>query len=284
MISSFQVWTSVGTLVGTIVDNFTSKILTRESYLIPLGIIFVVPLFMSIGLIFIPESPRWLLEHGHREKALKSLLWHRPYGQRGAEEELRDIQEALESETQLKQSAGVKDLFANPVDRRRTVLAILGITLQGASGAMYMIGTLPYPSRPSPLILLSIHGQIRDRHLLTLNTFISIWNVLLRNRKYWRQLRELMHPDGRRCHRHPDQQCRDHTHRSSPRVPDHRHVLVRPDAAPHCGGLHHQSRDGIDWPGHCWTRSCVHRWVQRKSLSPAMVGEDQPHRRLIGTC
>lgn len=142
MISSFQVWTSVGTLVGTIVDNFTSKIMTRESYLIPLGIIFVVPVFMSIGLLFIPESPRWLLEHGSREKALKSLLWHRPYGQRGAEAELQDIQEALESETRLKQSTGIKDLFDNPVDRRRTVLAILAITLQGASGAMYMIGTL----------------------------------------------------------------------------------------------------------------------------------------------
>lgn len=141
MISSFQVWTSVGTLVGTVVDNFTSKILTRESYLIPLGLIFIVPLFMSIGLFFIPESPRWLLEHGHRDKALKSLLWHRPYGQRGAEEELRDIQEALDSETQLKENTGVKDLFDNPVDRRRTALAILGITLQGASGAMYMIGT-----------------------------------------------------------------------------------------------------------------------------------------------
>lgn len=150
MISSFQVWTSVGTLVGTIVDNFTSKILTRESYLIPLGLIFVVPFFMSIGLVFIPESPRWLLEHGHRDKALKSLLWHRPYGQHSAEEELRDIQAALDSETQLKQNTGVNDLFANPVDRRRTGLAILGITLQGASGAMYMIGTFVRrpPSRP----------------------------------------------------------------------------------------------------------------------------------------
>lgn len=153
MISSFQVWTSVGSLVGTIVDNFTSKIMTRESYLIPLGLIFIVPFFMSIGLVFIPESPRWLLEHGHREKALQSLLWHRPYGQQGAEEELRDIQEALDSERQLQANIGVKDMFANPVDRRRTALAILGITLQGASGAMYMIGAFPdtYVDLPVPL-------------------------------------------------------------------------------------------------------------------------------------
>lgn len=140
LISSFQVWTSVGTLVGTIVDNVTSELLGRESYLIPLGIILVVPCFLSLGLFWIPESPRWLLEHGHRDKALASLRWHRPYGPRGAERELRAIQAALDSETQLLQSTGVKDLFANPVDRRRTVLSILAITLQGASGAMYMIG------------------------------------------------------------------------------------------------------------------------------------------------
>lgn len=144
MISSFQIWTSIGTLIGTIVDNFTSKILTRESYLIPLGLVYIIPTFMSIGLFFIPESPRWLLEHGHRDKALKSLLWHRPYGQAGAEEELRDIQEALDTEIQTKQNNSIKDMFSNPVDRRRTMLSVFAITLQGASGAMYMIG-MPIP-------------------------------------------------------------------------------------------------------------------------------------------
>lgn len=154
MISSFQVWTSVGSLVGTIVDNFTSKILTRESYLIPLGLVFLIPTIMSIGLLFIPESPRWLLEHGHKEKALKSLLWHRPYGQLEAEEEAKDIQEALENEMRIKQSAGIKDMFSSASDRRRTILAIGAISLQGASGAMYMIGeTLSFPPpHPRPLI------------------------------------------------------------------------------------------------------------------------------------
>lgn len=141
MISCFQIWTSVGSLVGTVVDNFTSKIPTRASYLIPLGLIFVIPVLMSIGLFFIPESPRWLVEHGRKEKAIKSLLWHRPYDQHEAEEELKDIQEALENELLTKKSAGPKDMFNNPIDRRRTILAVGALTLQGASGAIYMIGT-----------------------------------------------------------------------------------------------------------------------------------------------
>lgn len=159
MISSFQVFTSLGTLVGTIVDNFTSTIMTRESYLIPLGIVFIVPFILSIGLLIIPESPRWLLEHGHKEKAHKSLSWHRPCDdQRGVEEELREIQEALDSEMKIRKSTGVKDLFNNPIDRRRTFLAILGITLQGASGAMYMIGTFSRHSSTLP----STHSQTCD--------------------------------------------------------------------------------------------------------------------------
>lgn len=140
MISSFQIWTSVGSLIGTVVDNFTAKIMSRESYLIPLGLIYIVPVLMSVGLLLIPESPRWLLQHGHREKALKSLLWHRPYDQAEAEEELKDMQEALEGEVRTKKNAAIKDMWTHPVDRRRTILAVCAITLQGASGAMYMIG------------------------------------------------------------------------------------------------------------------------------------------------
>ena len=78
-LSAFQFWTSIGTLVrrkaactaykldtdmiqiGTIVDNYTAPLAGRPSYLIPLGLIYVVPVFIAIGLFFIPESPRWLM-------------------------------------------------------------------------------------------------------------------------------------------------------------------------------------------------------------------------------
>lgn len=172
MISSFQIWTSVGSLIGTVVDNFTAKIMSRESYLIPLGLIYIVPVLMSVGLLLIPESPRWLLQHGHREKALKSLLWHRPYDQAEAEEELKDMQEAMEGEIKTKQNAAIKDMWTHPVDRRRTILAVCAITLQGASGAMYMIGMYApcetaCPSYPR-IILIGL--------CLTL---LSLWHLFL---------------------------------------------------------------------------------------------------------
>lgn len=53
-LATFQTWTSVGTLIGVIIDNFTAPLAGRKSYLIPLGLIYIIPVIMSIGLLFIP--------------------------------------------------------------------------------------------------------------------------------------------------------------------------------------------------------------------------------------
>ena len=56
-------------------DNYTAPIAGKASYLIPLGLIYIVPFIIAGGLFFIPESPRWLMEQGKVEKARRSLTW-----------------------------------------------------------------------------------------------------------------------------------------------------------------------------------------------------------------
>lgn len=94
-LAAFQFWTSAGTLIGTIVDKYTAEIPGKASYQIPLGLIYIVPVLMSIGLIFIPESPRWLMERGKTEQARKALYWLRP-DHSAVEGELTGIQTAIE--------------------------------------------------------------------------------------------------------------------------------------------------------------------------------------------
>ncbi|KAF2787544.1 MFS monosaccharide transporter-like protein [Melanomma pulvis-pyrius CBS 109.77] len=138
MIAVFQFWTSIGVLIGTLVDNATHKIDGRDSYMIPLGIIYIVPVFMAVGLFFIPESPRWLLYKDKNEEGLRSLMWMRPHPE-SVPEEMADIQAAILAEKELASAASFIDIIKNPIDRRRTLLAVAAISTQAASGAMFMI-------------------------------------------------------------------------------------------------------------------------------------------------
>lgn len=110
----------------------------RNSYIIPLGTIYIVPVFISIGLFFIPESPRWLMLMEKRQEAEKSMFWMRP-DPNDVPKELGEIQAAIEAEKAVKETANFMDIWRDPVDRRRTLLAIAAISTQAASGAMFMI-------------------------------------------------------------------------------------------------------------------------------------------------
>ncbi|PSN70689.1 monosaccharide transporter-like protein [Corynespora cassiicola Philippines] len=142
-LTGFQFFTSFGTLIGTIVDWATAKRPDKSAYLIPLGLIYVVPFFLSIGMFFIPESPRWLILQGRFEDGKKSLDWLRPEGA-DTEAEAIEIKAAIDKERDLSSAVGWVDMFKNPVDRRRTMLSVCAVTLQAASGSMFIIAYKAY--------------------------------------------------------------------------------------------------------------------------------------------
>lgn len=111
--------------------------------------IYIIPVIMTVCLFFIPESPRWLILTKRYEQGLKALRWLRPAGA-DVETEAAEIRAAIEKEIELRSGVSIFDMFANPIDRRRTVLAICAVTLQAASGSMFIIGWSTPPT-PTPL-------------------------------------------------------------------------------------------------------------------------------------
>lgn len=100
LVGLYELGWQLGGLVGFWINYGVSTTLepSHSQWLIPFGVQLIPSGLLFIGLTFIPESPRWLLSKGKREKAIKILSWMRqlepdhPYMQ----EEVGYIDEDLE--------------------------------------------------------------------------------------------------------------------------------------------------------------------------------------------
>jgi len=143
MVGLFSFYVNLGSIIGSVIDNYSKDHLNKLSYRIPLACMFIVPFLLATSLFFVPESPRWLLHHDNADAARKSL--ERLRFDHGDELELEwaEMVRGVAEEKRIAKSTPLMDMFKGH-DLRRTLLCYATIASQSASGVWFFIGYQTY--------------------------------------------------------------------------------------------------------------------------------------------
>ncbi|KAF2265208.1 general substrate transporter [Lojkania enalia] len=140
IVALFAYWVNIGSIIGAAVTNATKSRMDKSSYQIPIGTLFIVPLILAVGLLFVPESPRYLLAKGRPQEARKSLetLRGNSVPAEYVELEWAEMVKGIEEEKRLATTVGALDMFRG-TDLRRTLLCFGMIACQTGSGVWFVI-------------------------------------------------------------------------------------------------------------------------------------------------
>lgn len=127
MLETRCAWLSLGT--------YYAKNLTL-SWRLPLALAVVAPLALLSVLYFVPETPRYLIWKGEREKALAILkkLHHDPTHTSDADVMAEFTQIVRQVEVEKEDSPSYYQMFKKPSWRRRSLLTMWLLFFQQASG------------------------------------------------------------------------------------------------------------------------------------------------------
>jgi SP family sugar:H+ symporter-like MFS transporter len=130
--------TSFGALIGILVDNYTQFRITRLSYQIPIAVMYAVPIMISIGLVLLPDTPRYYVSKGQDDKAVAAIRKLRGIKNESLiREDVHVIRQAWLAETELHSSVRFQDAFQGP-DLRRTLISLGCAVGQTATGIIFL--------------------------------------------------------------------------------------------------------------------------------------------------
>lgn len=128
IVGAYQFSITVGLLLAAVVNNSSKDRNDSGSYRIPIAVQFAWSLILFIGMIILPETPRYLIKSGQGEKAAKALgmLRRLPADHPAVSDELAEIKASHDHEMSLG-SASYLSCFKRPILKRQ----LTGMALQG---------------------------------------------------------------------------------------------------------------------------------------------------------
>lgn len=132
--STIQAMVIFGQVISTLITYGTQHMESAAGWRIPIGLQFLAPALILALLVFLPESPRWLLIRGRREEAARSLARFRKGNSvESIDTELEGIILAHSKENQ----GSWREVF-DRTNRKRTMVAILAMFGQQITGQAFV--------------------------------------------------------------------------------------------------------------------------------------------------
>lgn len=121
IVGAYQLAITIGLLLAAIVDNATKDRDDSGSYRIPIAVQFAWSLILLVGMIILPETPRYLIRANKMEKAAKALgrIRRLPADHPVIAEELHEIKANHDHEMRISSQSGYLDCFRSPVLKRQ---------------------------------------------------------------------------------------------------------------------------------------------------------------------
>lgn len=138
LVSTYQLFITAGIFTADAINFGTKPRLNSGSWRIPMGVGFIWPLILGLGILFLPESPRHAYRKGRVEEARTTMA--RFYGvsenHREVNREIGEIKEKHDLEVSLGKRPWI-ELITGPRMAYRTALGIVLQALQQLTGANF---------------------------------------------------------------------------------------------------------------------------------------------------
>lgn len=141
LVCFYQLSITAGLLTASIVNMITAKMAGSAAYRIPLGLQFTWACVLSLGLLILPETPRYLIKRGHKEAAAISLSRLRRLDRLhpALVEELAEIEANHEYELALGPATYKDIIVGTPHLGRRTLTGCCLQMLQQLTGVNFIM-------------------------------------------------------------------------------------------------------------------------------------------------
>src|SRR6187399_358590 len=141
LVCAYQLSITMGLLIASIVNILTSNIDGAAAYRIPMGLQLSWACVLALGLLVLPETPRYLIKRGHKEAAALSLsrLRRLDITHPALVEELAEIEANHEYELALGPDTYKDIIFGHPHLGRRTLTGCCLQMLQQLTGVNFIM-------------------------------------------------------------------------------------------------------------------------------------------------